>query len=60
MKWCVTDEVILLKIWKLVVFTYIEPTNMIGFLWHRLDDKQFWGYGWNPHTGAVTTLRNHK
>jgi hypothetical protein len=53
-----TDDVAMIKIGRLIFFTYIEPVNLIGYLIHRTGDKQFTGHCWNPYTNKVYTLKD--
>lgn len=53
-----TEDFIFVYLFRLILFTYIEPINLIGFLVHRKDDKQLFGYSWNPYNGKVYTLKD--
>lgn len=53
----ITPHVIMLRIYRLVLFTYIDENQLIGYYIHRTDTKQFTGHAWNPHTGKVSTFK---
>lgn len=46
----ITPHAVFLYVRKLVMFTYVDENQLIGYYVHRTDEKQFKGYAWNPHT----------